>query len=101
LICAALWSMAPTSHAQTVQRDKTWDTVTFVTALSAAGVELLMPRVADSLPERTLGWRARHHASILVPAAVLGGLTALNEFWLRPDVFESPRPGCDDNGGPD
>jgi hypothetical protein len=101
LICAALWSMAPTSHAQTVQRDKTWDTVTFVTALSAAGVELLMPRVADSLPERTLGWRARHHVSILLPATVLGGLTALNEYWLRPDVFESPRPGCDDKGGPD
>lgn len=101
LMGAVLWTAAPTSSAQTVERDATWDTITLVTAVSAASVELLMPRVADSLPERTLGWRARHHASILVPAAVLGGLVALNEFWLRPDVFESPRPGCDDDGGPD
>lgn len=104
LMCLALWALAPSSHAQTaepVERSSTWDTVTFVTALSAAGVELLMPRVADTLPERTLGWKARHHVSVLVPALALGGLAALNEFWLRPDVFESPRPGCDKNGGAD
>lgn len=101
LMCAALWTFAPSSRAQTVERDATWDTITFVTALSAAGVELLMPRVADALPERTLGWKARHHVSVLVPALALGGITALNEFWLRPDVFESPRPGCDKKGGPD
>lgn len=103
-MCVALWTLAPSSRAQTaepVERSATWDTVTFVTALSAAGVELLMPRVADALPERTLGWKARHHVTVLVPALALGGIAALNEFWLRPDVFKGPRPGCDDKGGPD
>src|SRR5688572_26850316 len=85
VVFCLVWLAPPTAHAQeSAQRDATWGTVTLVTAISAASVELLMPRVADSLPERTLGWKARWHATVLLPAVVSGGLAAVNELWLRP-----------------
>jgi hypothetical protein len=81
------------------ERDEDWATVTTVTAVSAAGIQLLMPRIFYSDPEVTVGWKARWHVSVLAPVMTQFGLTMLNEYGLK-ESFEGPRPGCEGIGEP-
>ena len=64
-------------------------------ALSAAGFELLMPRVFYSDPEVTAGWKARWHLSALAPIMTMTTITLFNEVKLK-DEFAANRPGCDE-----
>lgn len=76
-------------------RSQGWHDATNVMALSAAGIQLLMPRVFYTDPEVTLGWKARFHLSVLAPSMTLVALTLTNELFLK-DSFEGSRPGCDE-----
>lgn len=67
-------------------------------ALSALGLELVMPRVFYADPEVTAGWKARWHLSAFAPIMTLAALTLVNEHHLK-NSFESRRPGCDDTNG--
>jgi hypothetical protein len=75
------------------ERSKGWDDATKVTALSAMGIELLMPRIFYSDPEVTVGWKARWHASVLAPTMTLAAVSLLNEVALK-DAIEGYRPEC-------
>jgi hypothetical protein len=88
-------SSARTARAQDTHRDATWQTVTTVTAVTALGTQIFMPRVFYAEPETTVGWRARWHLSALAPAMTLTVLTFANEYALK-DAIKSQRPGCDD-----
>src|SRR5512145_1907007 len=80
--------------------DETWDAVTGATAVTAVATSVLMPRIAYSNPEVTVGWKARWHVSVLAPVMTQVGLTLLNEYKLK-DAFKDPRPGCPKElGGP-
>src|SRR5688500_11393081 len=76
-------------------RSAAWNDATTILALSALGVELLMPRVFYADPEVTAGWKARWHVSVFAPIMTLATLTLVNEHHLK-NSFESPLPGCDD-----
>jgi hypothetical protein len=76
-------------------RSQGWKDATNVMALSAAGLQLLTPRVFYADPEVTLGWKARFHLSVLAPSMTLIGLALTNEVLLK-DSFEGNRPGCDE-----
>jgi hypothetical protein len=88
-------SSARTARAQDTHRDATWQTVTTVTAVTALGTQIFMPRVFYAEPETTVGWRARWHLSALAPTMTLTVLTFANEYALK-DAIKSQRPGCDD-----
>ena len=77
-------------------RSAAWNDATTILALSALGVELLMPRVFYADPEVTAGWKARWHVSVFAPIMTLATLTLVNEHHLK-NSFESPLPGCDDS----
>lgn len=87
--CAAQTPPAPP------ERSASWDQATSIMALSAAGFELLMPRVFYSDPEVTAGWKARWHLSVLAPLMTLTTVTLVNEQFLK-DSFAGHRPGCDE-----
>lgn len=93
-ICVWLGSTS-SAHAQAVDRDETWGTVSTLTTLSAVGSQLLMPRVFYSAPQVTVGWRARWHVSAMAPIGAHLGLVMLNEDVLK-DSIEGFRPGCDE-----
>jgi hypothetical protein len=98
----AVSSLSDPAQAQNApERNETWQTVTTITMLSAAGTQLLMPRIFYSDPEVTVGWKTRWHVSVLAPVMTLTALTAFNEYVLK-DEFEGFRPGCNENnqGGP-
>lgn len=84
-----------TAAAQTVgpERSEGWNQATTIMALSAMGLELVMPRVFYSDPEVTVGWKARWHASVLAPSMTLATLGLLNEQVIK-DWLEGHRPGC-------
>lgn len=87
---------AAPARAQSVpERSEGWGDATTILALSAVGVELIMPRVFYSDPEVTVGWKARWHLSVLAPSMTLVAVGFLNEQVLK-DTFEGFRPGCDD-----
>ncbi|HEY8944396.1 MAG TPA: hypothetical protein VIM73_09040 [Polyangiaceae bacterium] len=83
------------------ERSAGWNDATKITALSALGVQLLMPRVFYSDPEVTVGWKARWHVSVLAPSMTLATLALLNEQVLK-DELAGHRPGCSEEtqGGP-
>lgn len=91
---AAAQSAAP-------ERDQGWDDATTVLAVSAMGLQVVMPRVFYSDPEVTVGWKARWHLSVLAPAMTLTSVAYLNEAVLK-DAFSGYRPGCSEEtqGGP-
>lgn len=97
LVVVGLGSPAARAQdAETVpERSRGWDSASTAMALSAAGIQLLMPRVFYSDPEVTVGWKARWHVSVLAPSMTLAALTLINEQWLK-DAFKGHRPGCDD-----
>jgi hypothetical protein len=64
-------------------------------AISAAGFELVMPRVFYADPEVTAGWKARWHLSVLAPIMTMASFSLLNEVTLK-DSFAGHRPGCDE-----
>lgn len=76
-------------------RSDAWAKASNITALSAMGLVVLMPRVFYSDPEVTVGWKARFHLSILAPSMSLAAVSLLNEQALK-DTFKGHRPGCDD-----
>jgi len=103
--CAALtaaMSIASPARAQTapgpIVRSDAWNDATTIMALSALGLELVMPRIFYADPEVTAGWKARWHLSALAPIMTLATLTLVNEHHLK-NSFESPRPGCEDIDG--
>jgi hypothetical protein len=71
-----------------------WDTATTILAASAAGLQLVMPRVFYADPEVTAGWKARWHLSVLAPVMTITTVALLNETTLK-DSFASPRPNCE------
>jgi hypothetical protein len=77
------------------ERSEGWDQATTIMALSAMGVQLLMPRAFYSDPEVTVGWKARWHASVLAPSMTLATLALFNEQVLK-DALAGYRPGCDE-----
>ncbi|HET9958730.1 MAG TPA: hypothetical protein VFQ61_29760 [Polyangiaceae bacterium] len=78
------------------ERSHGWDRATNIMALSAAGLQLVMPRVFYSDPEVTVGWKARWHLSVLAPSMTLATLTLLNEQVLK-ESFDSPSPDCEED----
>jgi hypothetical protein len=92
-------SIAAPAQAQVAtvppERSDAWNSATTILALSALGLELVMPRVFYADPEVTAGWKARWHLSAFAPIMTLATLTLINEHHLK-SSFESPRPGCDD-----
>jgi len=101
LACAAAASVgffsAPCA-AQTPpppERSESWSTATTITAVSAAGLQLILPRVFYADPEVTAGWKARWHVSALAPIMTIATLTLVNERYLK-DEFAGHRPGCDE-----
>jgi hypothetical protein len=98
---ALLLGTASDAHAQAAPapvvpaRSPAWRDTTTILALSAAGIELVMPRVFYSDPEVTVGWKARWHVSVLAPSMTLLGTALLNERFLKP-LFKGRRPDCDD-----
>jgi hypothetical protein len=89
---------APGARAQSdrPERDSGWKTATTITALSAGGIALLMPRVFYSDPQVTVGWKARYHVSVLAPVMTFTALTLANEVFLK-DWIEGG-PGCTSYG---
>ncbi|HMJ54292.1 MAG TPA: hypothetical protein VK540_19560 [Polyangiaceae bacterium] len=77
------------------ERSAAWNDATTILALSALGLELVMPRVFYADPEVTAGWKARWHISVFAPIMTLATLTLVNEHHLK-SSFASPLPGCDD-----
>jgi hypothetical protein len=75
------------------ERSDAWSKATNITALSAMGLVLVMPRVFYSDPEVTVGWKARWHLSVLAPSMTLAALALANESALK-DEFKGNRPGC-------
>jgi hypothetical protein len=104
--CAALaltTSMTAPARAQVTvppTRSDAWNDATTIMALSALGLELVMPRVFYADPEVTAGWKARWHVSQLAPIMTLAVLTLVNEHHLKKS-FESRLPGCDDSNAND
>ncbi len=94
---ASIGLFSARSEAQTPppERSDAWSTATAVTALSAAGLQLVLPRVFYADPEVTAGWKARWHVSALAPVMTLATLTLVNEQFLK-DSFAGHRPGCDE-----
>lgn len=87
-----------TASAQTLtapERSDAWGKATNITAISAMGLVLVMPRVFYSDPEVTAGWKARWHLSVLAPSMTIATLGLLNESWLKGEL-KGHRPGCDD-----
>jgi hypothetical protein len=78
------------------ERSDSWDKATTIMAVSAAGFELIMPRVFYSDPEVTAGWKARWHLSALAPIMTMASFTLLNEVTLK-DSIAGHRPGCDES----
>jgi hypothetical protein len=92
---AAFLTASNLCHAAPPERSDSWDKATTAMALSAAGFELIMPRVFYSDPEVTAGWKARWHLSVLAPLMTITTITLLNETALK-DQFAGHRPGCDE-----
>jgi hypothetical protein len=82
-------AVSPVPH-----RSGAWGDTTTALAVSAMGVELLMPRIFYSDPEVTVGWKARWHVSVLAPSMTLASIALLNESFLKKS-FKGYRPGCD------
>jgi hypothetical protein len=76
-------------------RSNAWSQATNIMAVSAIGLQLVMPRVFYSDPEVTAGWKARWHISVFAPAMTLSTLGLANEVAFK-DSFASFRPGCED-----
>ncbi|HEY6556239.1 MAG TPA: hypothetical protein VI072_03160 [Polyangiaceae bacterium] len=84
------------AQAERPERDSGWKTATTITALSAGGVALLMPRVFYSDPGVTVGWKARYHVSVLAPVMTITALSLANEVFFQ-DWIEGNRPDCNDD----
>jgi len=95
VISVLLLRAAPAQAQSTVERGDGWGDATTILALSAAGLQLVTPRIFYSDPEVTVGWKARWHVSVLAPSMTLIATAFLNEQVLK-DAFEGFRPGCDD-----
>jgi hypothetical protein len=80
-------------QASAQQRNTTWGAVTNATTAVAVAGSLLMPRIAYSSPEATVGWKGRWHVSVLAPVMTQMGIAFLNEAALK-EAFKEPRPGC-------
>jgi hypothetical protein len=76
-------------------RSDAWNQASTILALSAVGLELVMPRVFYSDPEVSVGWKARWHLSVLAPIASIATLTLINEHHLK-ESLAGFRPGCDE-----
>jgi hypothetical protein len=96
-ILAASMAIASPARAQAArpERSDAWNDATTIMALSALGLELVMPRVFYADPEVTAGWKARWHLSAFAPIMTLATLTLVNEHHLK-SSFESPLPGCEE-----
>lgn len=95
-VFAATAGAASSASAQTLpppDRNQTWGTVSTVSALVGMSSQLLMPRLAYSDSEATIGWKARWHASVLAPLMTLTTFALLNEYVVKPEIT-SYRPGC-------
>lgn len=86
---------APARAQQAPERSEGWGDATNILALSAMGVELVMPRVFYADPEVTVGWKARWHVSVLAPSMTLATLALFNEQVLK-DEIGGFRPECSD-----
>jgi len=75
------------------ERSDSWSQATNITAVSAMGLVLVMPRVFYSDPEVTVGWKARWHLSALAPTMTLATVALLNEQVLK-EKFKGYQPGC-------
>ena len=64
------------------ERSLGWNRATNIMALSAVGLQLLMPRIFYSDPEVTVGWKARWHVSVLAPTMTLFAIS-MAFFALR------------------
>lgn len=86
------------ASAQTAapERSDAWGKATNITAISAMGLVLVMPRVFYSDPEVTAGWKARWHLSVLAPTMTIATLSLLNESWLKGEL-KGNRPGCSED----
>lgn len=94
--------VSPSAFAQTApERSDGWSTATNVMALSALGMQLIMPRVFYSDPEVVVGWKARWHVSVLAPTMTIAAAALFNEQLLKNELG-GHRPGCDETtqGGP-
>lgn len=96
-----LFGAAPAAAQTAPERSDAWSKASNITAVSAVGLVLLMPRVFYSDPEVTVGWKARFHLSVLAPSMTLAAASLFNEQVLK-DSFKGYRPGCDEatQGGP-
>jgi len=97
-IGACMMSFSSQARAQAQpppERSDSWQQATTIMAISAAGFELVMPRVFYSDPEVTAGWKARWHLSALAPIMTMASAALLNEVTLK-DSFAGHRPGCDE-----
>ncbi len=86
-------AVATAQEASVPERSDGWKTATTVTALSAIGLQVVMPRVFYADPEVVAGWKARWHVSVLAPTMTLTTLALLNEEVLK-DEIGGHRPGC-------
>ena len=97
LLSAAALVVPREAKAQAVQpfapRDANWALVSNITTAIGAGVVTLMPRIYYNDPEATVGWKARWHVSVLVPALTVTALTLMMEGPIK-GAIKDPRPGC-------
>jgi hypothetical protein len=106
-LLAGVVGLAATLHTglaaaqEAPDRSEAWDDASLVLALSAMGMEVLMPRVFYSDPEVTAGWKARWHVSVLAPSMTFAAVGFVNEEALK-DAFGGLRPDCTEEtqGGP-
>lgn len=80
-------------------RQKDWKNVTGAAVIIGGATQLLMPRIAYTDSEVTVGWKARWHLSVLAPVMTLTTLAFINEYQLKYSI-KGFRPNCnDDNQG--
>ncbi len=77
-------------------RQKDWKNVTGAAVLIGGATQLLMPRIAYTDSEVTVGWKARWHISVLAPVMTITTLALVNEYQLKYSV-KGYRPNCNEN----
>lgn len=96
LVSVAAVLLSTSAHAQTApSRNSAWATASSVTAVTALGIETVMPRIFYSDPEATVGWKTRWHVSVLAPSMTLTALGVFSHYSLK-DAIKGDRPGCND-----
>jgi hypothetical protein len=95
-VVGVLVSSPGTANAQTApSRDSAWGTASTVTAVTALGIETILPRIFYSDPEATVGWKTRWHVSVLAPTMTLTALGVFSHYAMK-DQIKGERPGCGD-----